>query len=285
MERTHTERLQKILSQAGVASRRAAEDLIREGRVRVNGRVVEELGTRADPTRDRITVDGRAALPRKLHYVAYHKPVGVVSTMSDPEGRPAIGDVVRGLRDHLFPVGRLDYESSGLVLLTNDGELAQRLTHPRFQVPKVYRVKVRGRPDETALERLRRGVRLVDGMTAPADVQVEAVLPSKARLKMVLREGRQRQVRRMCEAVGHPVDRLSRVSIGPLRLGTLAIGATRELTAREVLALRHAVSGRPRAGARPAEEPARPRVGLRQAGPGQRRTARASARSTLRSPR
>ena len=246
--------------------------------------MIHELGTKADPTRDRITVDGRAALPRKLHYVAYHKPVGVVSTMADPEGRPAIGDVVRGLRDHLFPVGRLDFESSGLVLLTNDGELAQKLTHPRFQIPKVYRVKVRGRPEEAALERLRRGVRLTDGMTAPAEVAVEAVLPSKARLRIVLREGRQRQVRRMCEAVGHPVDKLSRVAIGPLRLGTLAIGETRELTARDVLALRHAVAGSASARERPAPAQ-RPPVALRRAAPAPRRTARASARSTPRSPR
>jgi 23S rRNA pseudouridine2605 synthase len=246
--------------------------------------VVLELGTKADPTKDRITVDGRAALPRKLHYVAYHKPVGVVSTMSDPEGRPAIGDVVRGLKDRLFPVGRLDFESSGLVLLTNDGDLAQRLTHPRYQVPKVYRVKVRGRPDESALERLRSGVRLEDGMTAPAEVQVESVLPNKARLRIVLREGRQRQVRRMCEAVGHPVERLSRVAIGPLRLGSLPVGETRDLTPRELLALRRAV-GRGETAHAPALEGARPRVALRRAAPAPRRTARASARSTPRTSR
>lgn len=282
--RTRTERIQKILSQAGIASRRAAEDLIREGRVRLNGKVILELGTKADPTKDRITVDGRAALPRKLHYVAYHKPVGVVSTMSDPEGRPAIGDVVRGLKDRLFPVGRLDFESSGLVLLTNDGDLAQRLTHPRYQVPKVYRVKVRGRPDESALERLRSGVRLEDGMTAPAEVQVESVLPNKARLRIVLREGRQRQVRRMCEAVGHPVERLSRVAIGPLRLGSLPVGETRDLTPRELLALRRAV-GRGETTHASAPEGARPRVALRRAAPAPRRTARASARSTPRTSR
>jgi pseudouridine synthase len=274
--------LQKILSQAGIASRRAAEDLIRAGRVRLNGQVVHELGTKADPSKDRITVDGRTALPRKLHYVAYHKPVGVVSTMSDPEGRRAIGDVVRELKAHLFPVGRLDFESSGLVLLTNDGELAQQLTHPRFQIAKVYRVKVRGRPDEATLERLRRGVRLDDGMTAPAEVAVEAVLPSKSRLRMVLREGRQRQVRRMCTAVGHPVERLSRIAIGPLRLGALPMGETRELTPREVLALRHAVSGRATAAEPP---PARAKTALRRAALVPNRKERASARSSSRTPR
>jgi pseudouridine synthase len=250
----------------------------------VNGKVIQELGTKADPSKDRITVDGRAALPRKLHYVAYHKPVGVVSTMSDPEGRPAIGNVVRGLREHLFPVGRLDFESSGLVLLTNDGELAQKLTHPRFQIAKVYRVKVRGRPDDAALGRLRQGVRLTDGTTRPAEVAVESVLPSKTRLCMVLREGRQRQVRRMCEAVGHPVDRLSRVAIGPLKLGALPIGETRELTPREVLALRHAV-GAQVADAPPVPVLGRPRVALRRGGPAPRRTERASERSTRRTPR
>jgi len=244
---------------------------------------VLELGTKADPSKDRITVDGRAALPRKLHYVAYHKPAGIVSTMSDPEGRPAIGDVVRGLREHLFPVGRLDFESSGLVLLTNDGELAQKLTHPRYQVPKVYRLKVRGRPDEAALARLREGVRLTDGMTQPAEVTVESVLPSKTRLRIVLREGRQRQIRRMCEAVGHPVDRLSRVAIGPLKLGALPIGETRELTPREVLALRHAVAAG--AAATSTASPARARVALRRGGPGGRRTDRATERSKPRTPR
>ena len=246
--------------------------------------MISELGTKADPSKDKITVDGRAAQPRKLSYVAYHKPVGVVSTMSDPEGRPAIGDLVRDLRTRLFPVGRLDFESSGLVLLTNDGDLAQQLTHPRFQIPKVYRVKVRGRPEESAIERLRRGVRLEDGVTAPAEVSVESVLPSKARLRIVLREGRQRQVRRMCEAVGHAVERLSRVAIGPLRLGSLPIGKTRELTPREVLALRHAVSTRGIAesatqAARP-PRPARPQRPVSRGGRAPSRTARASARST-----
>jgi pseudouridine synthase len=206
--------------------------------------VVKELGTRADPARDRITVDGRAARPTRLVYFAFHKPVGVVSTLSDPEGRPAIGDVIRGLRTHVFPVGRLDYESSGLVLLTNDGDLAQQLSHPRFGIPKVYRVKVRGHPDERAIARLRHGLRLDDGMTAPAEVVVEEELERKTRLTMTIREGRQRQVRRMCEAVGHPVDRLSRVAIGPLRLGALKAGEVRQLRETELEALRRAVRGR-----------------------------------------
>ena len=205
--------------------------------------MVKDLGTRADPDEDEVMVDGRAAVARRLRYVAYHKPVGVVSTMSDPQGRRSIGDVIRADRDHLFPVGRLDYESSGLVLLTNDGDVAQRLTHPRFGVPKVYRVKVRGRPEGATLERLARGVRLDDGMTRPAGVRVESELERKTRLVFTLHEGRHRQIRRMCEAVGHPVDKLSRVAIGPLRLGRLKVGERRELRAREVEEILRAVRG------------------------------------------
>lgn len=203
--------------------------------------MIRELGAKADPARDQITVDGRTTVPERLRYVAYHKPVGVVSTMSDPEGRPCIGDVTKRMRTHLFPVGRLDFDSSGLVILTNDGEVAQRLSHPRYQIPKLYRVKVRGHPEEKALGRLRKGIRLADGPTAPARIAVEGKLESKTRLRIMIREGRQRQVRRMFEAIGHPVDKLSRVEIGPVRLGALKIGSLRDLTTREVLALRKAV--------------------------------------------
>ena len=230
------------MSQAGIASRRSAEELIREGRVRVNGKVIRELGVKADPVLDRITVDGRSAIPTRLRYVAYHKPVGVVSSMSDPEGRPCLGGIAKRLRDHLFPVGRLDFDSSGLVLLTNDGDVAQRLSHPRYQIPKVYRVKVRGHPEAKALKRLRQGIRLADGPSAPARVELEEVLERKSRFVVTIAEGRQRQVRRMFEAVGHPVDKLSRVAIGPVRLGSLASGKTRELTESEIRSLR-AIAG------------------------------------------
>ena len=275
-----TERLQKILSQAGIASRRAAEQLIREGRVRVNGKVVRELGARANPVADRITVDGRSAEPQRLRYVAYHKPVGVVSSMSDPEGRRSIAEVARRLQSSLFPVGRLDYDSSGLVLLTNDGDIAQRLSHPRYQVPKVYRVKVRGHPDEKVLARIRRGIRLADGLTAPARVMVEGKLEKKTRLRITIREGRPRQVRRMFEAVGHEVDKLSRVSIGPIRLGTLAPGATRELTDREVLALRAVVRGDSPPGRPPERADGKARI--RTAGSREPGNASASARTRTR---
>lgn len=204
--------------------------------------MIRELGTRADPIRDRITIDGKAVRPDRLRYLVFHKPAGMVSTMRDPEGRPAIGEVVRGLRAHVFPVGRLDFDSSGLILLTNDGDLAQRLTHPRYGIEKVYRVKVRGLPEEEALARLRRGVRLEDGPTRPARVELEGQLEKKARLRIAVREGRTRLVRRMCEAIGHPVDRLARVAIGPLRLGSLRVGEVRDLTSDEVRALRRAVA-------------------------------------------
>lgn len=237
---------------------------------------MRELGTRADPTRDRISVDGRPVELTRLRYLVYHKPVGVVSTMSDPEGRPAIGEILRGLREHVFPVGRLDFDSSGLVLLTNDGELAQRLTHPRYEVDKVYRVKVRGHPSQEALARLRRGVELEDGRTAPAGVVVEQQLERKTRLRIVLREGRHRQVRRMCEAISCPVDKLSRLAIGPIRLGSLGVGELRDLTPSEVLRLRDATERPPGT--------ARQRVGLKRTLPAGDRRAPASVRSVRRTP-
>jgi 23S rRNA pseudouridine2605 synthase len=270
------ERIQKILSRAGVASRRAAEDLIREGRVRLNGKVVEHLGTRADPISDKLTVDGRPAVLNRLRYYLYHKPVGVISSMSDPEGRQSIGQVVRESREHLFPVGRLDYDSSGLVLLTNDGELAQMLTHPKYGVAKVYRVKVRGHMEEKTLDRLASGVRLEDGMTLPAQVTLESRLDKKTRFVLTLHEGRQRQIRRMCEAVGHPVDKLSRVSIGTLKLGRLPPGQKRELHQEEILALweftrrsrPESAAPKVKGGRKPAslqrKPPAKPRTGGRR---------------------
>lgn len=226
-----------------------------------------------------MTVDGRAAIPQRLRYIAYNKPVGVVCSMSDPEGRPSIKEVARGLRASVFPVGRLDFDSSGLVLLTNDGDVAQRLSHPRHGVSKIYRIKVRGHPEEKNLDRLRRGIRLPDGVTAPAQVAIEARLQNKTRLRVRLHEGRQRQVRRMFEAIGHPVEKLSRVAIGPLRLGSLAIGATRDLSDREVIALRSAVRMPPDGGisGAGAEGP----DGFRTEG----RRGRGSASASVRTPR
>jgi 23S rRNA pseudouridine2605 synthase len=226
-------RLARYLAHAGVASRRAAEDLIAAGRVRVGDEVV------TDPARDvdeasGVEVDGRAVAPEPREVWLVNKPAGVVSTASDTHGRRVVTDLVETER-RLYPVGRLDAATTGLILLTNDGELANRLTHPRYGVPRVYRATVAPAPvTEPALRRLREGVELEDGLTRPAGVrQVEPGL-----LELTLGEGRKRQVRRMCEAVGHPVEQLERVAFGPLRLGALAPGQARLLTAAEVERLR-----------------------------------------------
>ncbi len=236
------ERLQKVLAHAGVASRRSAERLIQEGRVRVNGVVVAELGTRVDPVRDRIDVDGELVAGTLLayHYVALNKPLGVVSSASDPDGRPTVVDLV-GAPFRLYPVGRLDVDSEGLVLLTDDGELTFRLTHARFGVDKQYYVLVRRHGlSRELVGQLRGGVQLDDGpaRAVRADVLREAV--EGTWLSIVLREGRNRQVRRMLAALGCPVTQLRRVRIGPLLLGDLPSGRYRLLRPREIAALRDA---------------------------------------------
>jgi 23S rRNA pseudouridine2605 synthase len=229
------ERLQKILSQAGIASRRASEQLMLTGRVTVNGVTVRELGTKADPARDDIRVDGRRVKPiERLRYVLLNKPRGYVSTRSDPQKRPTVIDLIGDAREYLYPVGRLDYDSDGLILLTNDGDLAARLTHPRYGVSRTYDVRVLGVPDERDVARLRRGI-LVDGRrTEPADVNPLG----PGHLVFTIREGRNRQVRKMCEAIGHPVTHLTRVAIGPIRDARLKPGQWRELTAAEVRTLK-----------------------------------------------
>jgi 23S rRNA pseudouridine2605 synthase len=237
-----TERLQKILSRAGIASRRKAEELIQAGHVRLNGQVVTQLGTKANPRTDRITIDGRPLrLADEPLYILFHKPVGVVTTLSDPEGRPTVRDYLRGVRARVFPVGRLDFHSSGLLLLTNDGELALRLTHPRYGIRKTYRVKVKGSPTPEALAQLAAGVRLEEGVTAPAEVRIARGSEGKTWLEITLGEGRRREVRRMCEQVGYPVEKLSRTRLGPLTLGKLPPGEHRMLTEREVRQLHYAV--------------------------------------------
>jgi 23S rRNA pseudouridine2605 synthase len=235
-------RLQKILAAAGVASRRAAERLIAEGRVSVNGATVTELGTRADPERDEIRVDGRrvgqAAAP--LHFLL-NKPRGYVTTRSDPEGRPTVLALLPDIRAYIYPVGRLDYDSEGLLILTNDGDLAARLTHPSHEVPREYHARVLGVPDDHDLGRLRRGIVLDGRRTAPADVHLLKVIggrPPHALVAITLHEGRTRQVRRMFESVGHPVADLRRVRIGPIADDRLKLGAYRPLTAKEIAALR-----------------------------------------------
>ncbi len=241
-------RLQKLLSAAGVASRRVAETLIVQGRVTVNGKTVTKLGAKADPGRDEIRVDGRRVRTKTTrHYFLLNKPRGYVCTRSDPQRRPTIMDLLakQKVRGYLYPVGRLDFDSEGLILITNDGDLAARLTHPRHGVEREYEVRVRGVPDDRAIDRLRRGVRLEGRRTAAADLRLAAELKGgdQSILSITLREGRNRQVRNMCEIVGHQVMRLRRVRIGPIRDERLKTGQVRELTEREVAALRKLTHG------------------------------------------
>lgn len=282
------ERLQKILSQAGIASRRAGEQLMLEGRVTVNGATVRELGTKADPARDDIRVDGsRIKVVTDHLYLLLNKPRGYVSTRSDPEKRPTVIDLLRGVREYVYPVGRLDFDSEGLLLMTNDGELAAHLTHPSHGVPRVYEARVLGVPDAHDVQRLARGMTIDGRRTAPAEVKMmgssgpgvaeragdsrarpkreapERRLPhaAEATLTITIREGRNRQVRKMCEAIGHPVKRLKRVAIGPIRDGLLKPGQWRELRDDEVKKLRAASQITP-----PARRPDRPRS-VRARGP------------------
>lgn len=233
------ERLQKILSAAGVASRRAAERLIAEGRVSLNGQIVRALGSKADADRDDIRVDGRRIRPAgRKRYILLNKPRGYVTTRSDPQGRPTVMDLIPGVAEYVYPVGRLDYDSEGLLILTNDGDLAARLMHPRHEVPRVYEVRVRGVPDARVLRRLAAGVVLEGRRTAPAVCRLLGAWGQEALIELAIHEGRSRQVRKMCEAVGHPVVRLRRVRIGPIDDRRLRPGRFRELTMREVRALK-----------------------------------------------
>ena len=252
-----------------MASRRAAEKLIAEGRVTLNGKTVLEMGTKADADADDIRVDGRRLrAPERKRYILLNKPAGVVSTRSDPQRRRTVIDLLVGVREYVYPVGRLDYETEGLLLLTNDGDLAARLTHPRHGVERSYEAHVVGMPDDEALRQLREGIPLDGRRTLPA----EAMLLNDRRgqrqgvVQITIREGRNRQVRRMLEAVGHPVRELARTRIGPLTDRRLRAGTWRDLTPEEVTKLR-ALANRPA----PTPPPRRPR-------PGEARRRSASAR-------
>ncbi len=232
------ERLQKILAAAGVASRRASEDLIRAGRVSVNGNVAN-LGQSANPDRDAIAVDGEPIRKEQLEYWIVHKPRGVLTTVSDPRGRATVVELVPERAGRLFPVGRLDLLTEGLILLTNDGALAHSLLHPSFGTEREYQITARGRLEATTLRRLAKGIPLEDGVTAPARVGVARfdVQTRTTRFALTLIEGKKRQIRRMMRALGHPVVRLVRVRMGALQLGQLAPGEARPLRARERRAL------------------------------------------------
>ena len=231
-------RLQKVLAQAGVGSRRACEELIAAGRVDVDGRRVTELGVRIDPKRSVVHVDGvRIQLDESLVYLALNKPLGIISAMSDPQGRPTIGDLVAGREERLFHVGRLDADSEGLILLTNDGDLGHRLSHPSYEVPKTYLVEVAGPVPRDLGKRLRAGIELDDGVASVDSFKVVDARPGKALLELVLHDGRNRVVRRMLAAAGHPVEQLVRTQVGPIRLGDLRPGRTRVLGQAEVSAL------------------------------------------------
>ncbi len=237
-------RLNKLLSALGVASRRAADTLITQGRVEVNGRVVTELGTKVDADRDSIRVDGRRmqSMPEKRYLLVY-KPRGVVSTRSDPQRRPTVTNLIAdsGVRGYFYPVGRLDFDSEGLIILTNDGTFAERVAHPRYELERTYEAQVEGVPDDRDLERLRRGVPIEGRRTAPADVRLLRVVHGRAGsqsvIELVLKEGRNRQVRRMCDAIAHPVVTLRRTRIGTISAKGLRPGAWRDLTPAEVRAL------------------------------------------------
>jgi 23S rRNA pseudouridine2605 synthase len=231
------ERLQKVLARVGIGSRRACEELIADGRVTVNGEVAE-LGRRVDLEADLVEVDGSPiGIRPDLVHLLLNKPAGVVTTADDPQGRPTVVELVPS-EPRVFPVGRLDQDTEGLLLLTNDGELAHRLTHPSYGVEKEYVAHVQGQPSRGAIRRLREGIELEDGLTAPAT----ASLAGPGVVRIAIHEGRNRQVRRMCEAIGHPVERLVRVRIGPLADRRLEPGAWRELTFDEIRSLERAVA-------------------------------------------
>lgn len=258
-----TVRLQKILADAGVASRRAAERLILDGAVTVNGRTVTQLGTKADPTTDDVRVSGRKLDAPSAHlYLALNKPAGYVTTASDEYGRATVLDLLKDIPARVFPIGRLDRESEGLLLLTNDGDLTVRLTHPRYGVEKQYHVLVNRDPEPEALERLRKGVMVEARRTEPAVMEKLVREGDGAWLSMTIHEGRRRQIRLMCEAVGLQVERLIRMRVGPVQLDTLAPGRSRALSQREIVQLKFSV------GLGPPPKPHRPRANR---APGMRR--------------
>lgn len=233
------ERLQKILSDYGIASRRHAEELIKEGRVTVNGQPAV-LGQKADPEIDYIKVDGKLLIkPEPKVYYAFYKPQKVITSLLDPQGRPTVKDFLRGIKFRVYPVGRLDFESEGLLLLTNDGELAYHVMHPSSQIEKTYMVKVEGIMERDKLEKLRKGIKIDGKLAVPVSVQIVKTLKANSWIRITLHEGRKRQIRKMLERVGHPVIRLIRIAIDGVKLGELKPGQLRPLTEEEIEALKN----------------------------------------------
>jgi len=228
------QRLQKILSEMGITSRRKAEDLILEGRITVNGRIAT-IGMKADPARDHIKVDGKLLIkPEPRVYLMFNKPRAVVTSLYDPEGRPTVKDFLKGVKYRVFPVGRLDYDSEGLLLLTNDGDFAHAVLHPSKKISKTYLVKVKGILEDEELEKLRKGIKLADGITAPANAKRIRKTESNSWLEITIYEGKKRQLRRMLEKLGHPVLKLKRIRIDGLELGKLEPGIYRYLKSEEI---------------------------------------------------
>ena len=232
------ERLQKVIARAGVASRRHAEELILSGQVKVNGKVVTTLGTKVDPAKDHIRIgEKRLKLSQNLVYILLYKPPNCLSSLSDPLDRPLVMDLLPSLSERIYPVGRLDFDAEGLLLLTNDGDLTAHMIHPRSRIPRTYLVKVKGHPETSEIKALREGVKLNDGYTLPAEVKLEQELSRNSWWEITLYEGRNRQVKRMFEAIGYPVIRLKRIRFGPLWLGDMKSGEYMFLEKEEIRTL------------------------------------------------
>lgn len=261
-----TQRIQKLLASAGFGSRRACEEMVERGRVSVNGAVSRTLPLIVDPENDRIAVDGKVIRVESPAYYLLNKPKGVFCTNDDPSGRTRAVDCLVGVKERVFPVGRLDADSMGLLLMTNDGELAQKLTHPKHGVPKTYRVEVAGLPSEGAMTKLRTGIWLSEGKTAPAQITIIHKQRDKAILEVTLREGRNREIRRMLARLGHNVRRLTRIKMGKLSIAKLPLGAYRRLSPAEVTYLKMLANGAAEKETRPASRSRRPSRAPRKPG-------------------
>ncbi len=233
------QRLQKIISQAGIASRRKAEELILQGRVKVNGKIVRTLGAKTDPEKDRIKLNGRLIQPRQpMVYLMLNKPKGYVTTLKDPQGRPTVIELLKGVHQRVYPIGRLDFDAEGLLLFTNDGQLAEHLMHPRYEISRTYLVKVKGVLSDQEIQRLETGVSLMDGMTAPCRIQKVRKTAENSWIELTTHEGRNRQVKRMLEHVGHPVLKLKRIRFAGIELTGLEVGEYRYLAGKVIQQLK-----------------------------------------------